>query len=171
MADATLPRRLPPPLLDDACALFLDVDGTLLEFDIHPDLVGLPRGALDIIGRVSDRLGGALALVSGRPLAEVETSFLGTSHVAVGAYLADVWGLPADVVQAIELHHDATPPDDAHAGVVKAVRLAQAAAECIERGDSRLQGVDLTPEQVELIDEEFALTEVMPKSREPLLAI
>ena len=108
---------------------------------------------------------------SGRPLAEVETSFLGTSHVAVGAYLADVWGLPAVVVESIELHHDATPPSDAHAGVVKAVRLAQAAAECIERGDSRFQGVGLTPEQIELIDEEFALTEIMPQSREPLLAI
>jgi hypothetical protein len=31
--------------------------------------------------------------------------------------------------------------------------------------------VGLTPEQIELIDEEFALTGVLPKSREPLLAI
>ena len=46
---------------------------------------------------------------SGRPLAEVETSFLGTSHVAVGAYLADVWGLPEVVIDAIELHHDTEP--------------------------------------------------------------
>ena len=75
------------------------------------------------------------------------------------------------VVQAIELHHDTTAPGDIHAGVVNAVRLAQAAAECIERGDARFQGIGLTPEQIELIDEEFALTEIMPQSREPLLAI
>ena len=108
---------------------------------------------------------------SGRPLAEVETSFLGTSHVAVGAYLADVWGLPRVVVDAIELHHDTVAASEPHAGVVQAVRMAQAAAECLERGDNRFQGVGLTPEQIELIDEEFALTAMMPKSREPLLAI
>jgi putative nucleotidyltransferase with HDIG domain len=108
---------------------------------------------------------------SGRPLAEVETSFLGTSHVAVGAYLADVWGLPTVVVDAIELHHDTTAPREAHADVVRAVRLAQAAAECLERGDHRFQETVLTPAQIELIDEEFALTEIMPKGREPLLAI
>jgi putative nucleotidyltransferase with HDIG domain len=108
---------------------------------------------------------------SRRPLADVETSFLGTSHVAVGAYLADVWGLPSVVVEAIELHHDTVPPSDAHAGVVNSVRLAQAAAECLERGDTLFQGLGLTPEQIELIDEEFALTGIMPKSREPLLAI
>ena len=108
---------------------------------------------------------------SGRPLAEVETSFLGTSHVAVGAYLADVWGLPSVVVDAIELHHEATPACEAHADVVRAVRLAQAAAECLERGDHEFKGAGLTPEQVELIGEEFALTEIMPKNREPLLAI
>lgn len=86
MADAIPLRRPPPPLLDDACALFLDVDGTLLEFEIHPDLVGLPLGALDIVGRVSDRLGGALALVSGRPLAELDRLFSPQRFPAAGLH-------------------------------------------------------------------------------------
>ena len=57
MAVAIPPRRPPPPQLDDACALFLDVDGTLLEFAVQPDLVRLPLGALETLGRISDRLG------------------------------------------------------------------------------------------------------------------
>jgi putative nucleotidyltransferase with HDIG domain len=108
---------------------------------------------------------------SKRPLAEVETSFLGTSHVAVGAYLADVWGLPDVVVEAIELHHDEVAPTETHAGVVRAVRLAQAAAECLERGDHRFLEIGLTAEQVEQIDDEFSLADVMPRTTEPLLAI
>jgi len=108
---------------------------------------------------------------SGRALAEVETSFLGTSHVAVGAYLADVWGLPAVVVDAIERHHDTGATGAPGDGVVDAVRLAQAAAECIERGDPRLLDAGLTPAQVELVDEEFSLAGIESADREPLLAI
>ena len=75
MAEAIPSRRLPPPLLDRNCALFLDVDGTLLEFAARPYLVRLPLGALDTIGRLSDRLYGALALISGRPLQQLDLLF------------------------------------------------------------------------------------------------
>ncbi|MGE0802261.1 MAG: HDOD domain-containing protein [Lautropia sp.] len=108
---------------------------------------------------------------SGRPLAEVEVSFLGTSHVAVGAYLADVWGLPGNVVDAIERHHEGEAGGHARPDLIAAVQLAQLAAECIEKGDPGFEGVGLTEEQIEQIEEEFALNELMPKSREPLLAI
>ena len=123
MADATLPRRPPPPLLDDACALVLDVDGTLLEFDIHPDLVGLPRGALDIIGRVSDRLGGALALVSGRPLAELDRLFSPLRFPAAGLHGQQFRGVAAsrqarsgDALSA--LRHEAALFAERHPGVL-----------------------------------------------------
>ena len=55
--------------------------------------------------------------------------------------------------------------------MVSAVRLAQAAAECLERGDHQFRGAGLTQEQIELIGEEFALTEIMHKEHEALLAI
>lgn len=96
MADAIPHRRPPPPLLDDACALFLDVDGTLLEFEVHPDLVRLPLGALETIGRLSDRLGGALALVSGRPLAELDTLFSPLRLPAAGLHGQQFRGAPAN---------------------------------------------------------------------------
>ena len=95
MVAATLPRRPPPPLLDDACALFLDVDGTLLEFASHPDLVELPQGALDTIGRISDRLAGAVALVSGRPLRELDALFAPLQLPAAGLHGQEVRGVEA----------------------------------------------------------------------------
>ena len=80
-----------------------------------------------------------------------------------------MWGLPDVVVSAIELHHDTQQPAEAHEAVVTAVRLAQAAAECLEKGDHQFTGAGLTPEQIEAIADEFALTDMMPESREPLL--
>ena len=95
MADA-IPHRLPPPpLLDDACALFLDVDGTLLEFAVRPDLVRLPLGALETLGRISDRLDGALALVSGRPLAELDALFAPLQLPAAGLHGQQLRGASA----------------------------------------------------------------------------
>lgn len=92
MAHAT-PRRPPPPLLDADCALFLDVDGTLLEFAARPELVSLPEGALEVIGRLSDRLGGALALVSGRPLEQLDALFAPLQLPAAGLHGQEFRGL------------------------------------------------------------------------------
>ncbi len=36
---------------------------------------------------------------------EAEIQVIGTTHAAVGAYLANLWGLPHPVVEAIYLHH------------------------------------------------------------------
>lgn len=95
MVAATLPRRPPPPLLDNACALFLDVDGTLLEFASRPELVELPHGALDTIGRISDRLAGAIALVSGRPLRELDALFAPLQLPAAGLHGQEFRGAEA----------------------------------------------------------------------------
>ncbi|HEY3699139.1 MAG TPA: trehalose-phosphatase [Spongiibacteraceae bacterium] len=63
------PASLPPPpipTLEAQWALFLDVDGTLLEFAPTPDAVIVPEGLVDLLTRLRTRLNGALALVSGR---------------------------------------------------------------------------------------------------------
>lgn len=123
MATAILHRRPPPPLLDDACALFLDVDGTLLEFEIRPDLVGLPAGALETIGRLSDYLGGALALVSGRPLYELDLLFAPHQLPAAGLHGQQFRGavapqpvLSGDALSA--LRHEAWLLAERHPGVL-----------------------------------------------------
>ena len=63
------------PALDANTALFLDVDGTLIDIAPTPDAVTVPRGLGDILRGLEERLGGALALVSGRPLAHLDAVF------------------------------------------------------------------------------------------------
>ena len=62
--------RAPPPLHRDQ-ALFLDFDGTLVEIAPAPDLVQIPAKLPGLLGELADRLDGAVAVVSGRPLAEL----------------------------------------------------------------------------------------------------
>jgi trehalose 6-phosphate phosphatase len=89
------PQRPPPPLLDDACALFLDVDGTLIEFADDPEAVILLPEVREAIGRISDRLDGAVALISGRPLAQLDRLFAPLHLPAAGLHGHQVRGVDA----------------------------------------------------------------------------
>lgn len=62
----------PPPPIDDSCALFLDVDGTLLDFAPRPDAVEVPDRLRQALAGLQERLQGAVALVSGRSLATLD---------------------------------------------------------------------------------------------------
>ena len=53
-------------------AFFLDVDGTLLGFKEHPGDVVADPALLDLLGRMRLAAGGALALVSGRTIADLD---------------------------------------------------------------------------------------------------
>lgn len=52
-------------------ALFLDFDGTLAEIGPDPDAIFLPQDTAAALGRLAARLGGALALLSGRDLRDL----------------------------------------------------------------------------------------------------
>jgi trehalose 6-phosphate phosphatase len=56
-------------------ALFLDVDGTLIDIAPHPDAVRVPAGLVRLLEDLSARFGGALALVSGRTAARLDALF------------------------------------------------------------------------------------------------
>lgn len=60
------------PEFDHKAALFLDLDGTLLEIAATPDSVVVPPGLAELLIRLHALLGGALAIVSGRPLRVVD---------------------------------------------------------------------------------------------------
>ena len=60
------------PKPDSHWALFLDIDGTLLDIAISPDAVGWPPLLTPLLARCASWLDGALALVSGRPLAQID---------------------------------------------------------------------------------------------------
>jgi trehalose 6-phosphate phosphatase len=68
------PRPRPPAPADD-WALFLDVDGCLLDFADAPDAVTVPASLPATLQRLSQRLRGALALVSGRALLRIDELF------------------------------------------------------------------------------------------------
>lgn len=60
------------PEIERHWALFLDLDGTLLDIAAAPHKVVIPTGLIDALARVSVALGGALAVVSGRRLGNID---------------------------------------------------------------------------------------------------
>ena len=61
-----------PPVLTGEYAFFFDLDGTLAEIKPHPDEVVLPADILRMLNQLSELNQGALALISGRSMAELD---------------------------------------------------------------------------------------------------
>src|SRR3954466_15301122 len=78
-----------PPPLDPASALFLDVDGTLLEIAPRPELVRVPPGLPGLLERLARQREGALAPISGRPLADLDGLFQPWRGAAAGLHGAE----------------------------------------------------------------------------------
>jgi trehalose 6-phosphate phosphatase len=70
--------------------LFLDVDGTLLDLAPHPDAVEVPATLIDALAAAERRLDGALALVSGRPIAALDRLFAPLRLRASGVHGAEI---------------------------------------------------------------------------------
>lgn len=58
-------------VLDHLDAVFLDFDGTLADLGPDPDAIVLPEATLIALGRLAERLDGALAVLSGRDLRDL----------------------------------------------------------------------------------------------------
>lgn len=72
---------LPPPDLIDGAALFLDFDGTLVEIAPRPDMVHVDERLAALMARLADRLDGRIAVISGRPAADIAALFGGPGLV------------------------------------------------------------------------------------------
>ena len=70
--------------------LFLDVDGTLLDLAPTPDAVEVPRILPGLLADLEQRLDGALALVSGRPIGELDRLFTPVRLRASGVHGAEL---------------------------------------------------------------------------------
>lgn len=80
----------PPPLPGaTASALFLDLDGTLIEFAERPDQVVVDAALPPLLRVLSERLDGALAVLSGRSLREID-ALLGLPGAAAGLHGAEL---------------------------------------------------------------------------------
>jgi len=75
---------------ESASSLFLDVDGTLLDIAAAPELVIVPAELSATLTHLADLLGGALALVSGRPIAQLDALFAPLRLPAAGEHGAEI---------------------------------------------------------------------------------
>lgn len=98
-------------------ALFLDIDGTLVELAPRPELVRVPEDLPGLLAALAQDLGGALALVSGRALATIDGLIPGGLDAA-GTHGAE-WRLAGQVGRL-------SPPDPARLAAVLCDLRAQA---------------------------------------------
>ncbi len=71
-------------------ALLLDIDGTLLDLAPTPREVWVPPGLAKTLNRLLERTSGALALVSGRSLNDIDLIFAPEQFPAVGGHGAEM---------------------------------------------------------------------------------
>jgi trehalose 6-phosphate phosphatase len=62
----------PLPARSDRWALLIDIDGTLVDFAPHPDDVRLGESTRQLLGTLFTRLDGAVAILSGRNLSDID---------------------------------------------------------------------------------------------------
>src|SRR3984957_539603 len=80
------------------CAILLDIDGTILDFAPSPRQVRVPTGLAQTLTRLNKLTGGALALVSGRPLADIDLIFAPLELAAIGGHGAELRATPGGKV-------------------------------------------------------------------------
>jgi len=72
------------------CAILLDIDGTILDLAPSPQQVWVPTGLRQTLARLDTLTGGALALVSGRSLHDIDLIFSPLELAAIGGHGAEL---------------------------------------------------------------------------------
>lgn len=78
------------PLLAPESALFLDIDGTLLELKDDPEEVRASQPVREMLAGLQQKLGGALAVISGRDLPSIDRVFGPLTLAAAGDHGAEI---------------------------------------------------------------------------------
>jgi trehalose 6-phosphate phosphatase len=99
LALMSAPLPAPPDLRVDEIALFLDVDGTLVEIEREPGAVHVPERLCRILARLFEATDGALALVSGRSLEQLDRLFSPLRLCAAGLHGLERRNLVTGVVR------------------------------------------------------------------------
>ena len=77
---------MPPALRADAHAVFLDFDGTLVEFNDDPRRVAIAPAALARLEVLQESHGGALAIISGRRIVDLDLFLAPLAFAAAGVH-------------------------------------------------------------------------------------
>ena len=97
--DGTSPEKKPPNAIStssdfarrlEECAILLDIDGTLLDLAPTPREVWVPPGLARTLNGLLEKTAGALALVSGRSLNDIDLIFAPEQFPAVGGHGAEM---------------------------------------------------------------------------------
>lgn len=91
-----------PGLPPGSLALFLDVDGTLLDIAPIPDAVKVPEGLGSVLASLFESLGGALAIVSGRPIKQIDQLFKPLVLPASGEHGFEIRRIPDKPVERLQ---------------------------------------------------------------------
>jgi trehalose 6-phosphate phosphatase len=84
---------LPPPVPDlRRCAILLDIDGSILDIAPSPRQVSVPAELRRTLVRLGELTGGAVALVSGRPISDIDRLFAPLRLAAIGVHGAEMRG-------------------------------------------------------------------------------
>lgn len=134
-------------------ALFLDLDGTLLDIATKPDCIVVPPGLIDTLRRIESGLGGAMAVLTGRTIFAVDRLLSPLKPIAAGVHGAQlrtsaggqvgemVDPLPPSLVEAVQIFAQRLPGVVAESkihSVALHYRQAPEAEAEIERGLLRL---------------------------------
>jgi trehalose 6-phosphate phosphatase len=104
-----MPPSAPPALPPIArTALLLDLDGTLLDIAPTPDAVVVPAGLIASLRTLRGHLDNALAVISGRPVDQVEALLPDTVHAIAGEHGGAIRHAPGEPLQRTDLP---TPPE------------------------------------------------------------
>jgi trehalose 6-phosphate phosphatase len=89
-------------LAPESIALFLDVDGTLLDIAPVPEAVKVPEGLGAALSTLYDRLDGALAIVSGRSIRQIDQLFKPLVLPATGEHGFQMRRVPHEKIELLQ---------------------------------------------------------------------
>jgi trehalose 6-phosphate phosphatase len=159
------------PLRDSQIALFLDVDGTLLDLAARPDDVVTPPSLIVTLARAERIIGGALALISGRSIEDVDRLFAPLRLRVSGVHGAEIrlepnapttattaGNLPMSLLAALEraiLPFPGVFVEDKRFSFTVHYRLAPSAEQPVRSLIKQL--IDATPTALEIMDAHYAI--------------